>query len=97
VSERPREPTKENVMGTVGFFGMIVIGLIAGYIAEKVTASDHGLITNLIVGVIGAFVGGFLASLLGLNIAPGFWGTLIVATVGAIIFLYVWKLIRGRV
>jgi uncharacterized membrane protein YeaQ/YmgE (transglycosylase-associated protein family) len=75
---------------------MIVIGLIAGYIAEKVTASDHGLITNLVVGVIGAFVGGFLANVLGLDIAPGFWGTLIVATVGAILFLFVWKAIRGR-
>ncbi|MDP2620245.1 MAG: GlsB/YeaQ/YmgE family stress response membrane protein [Hyphomicrobiales bacterium] len=83
-------------MGTVGIIGMLVIGLIAGYIAEKVTASDHGLITNLVVGVIGAFVGGFLANTLGLQIAPGFWGTLIVATVGAIIFLYLWKAIRGR-
>lgn len=83
-------------MGTVGILGMIVIGLIAGYIAEKVTASRHGLLTNLAVGVIGAFVGGFLANLLGLNVAPGFWGTLVVATIGAIIFLYLLKVIRGR-
>lgn len=83
-------------MGTVGIVGIIVIGLIAGYIAEKVTASNHGLLTNLAVGVIGAFVGGFLANVLGLNIAPGFWGTLIVATVGAIIFLYLLKALRGR-
>lgn len=83
-------------MGTVGIIGMIVIGLVAGFIAEKVTASRHGLVTNLIVGIIGSFVGGFLARTLGLNVAPGFWGTLIVATIGAIIFLYVWKLIRGR-
>lgn len=83
-------------MGIGGLIGFLIIGLIAGYIAEKVTRSNHGLITNLIIGVIGAFVGGFLADALGLNFAPGFWSSLIVATVGAIIFLYLWKLIRGR-
>ena len=44
-------------MPGVGFFGMLVIGILAGYIAEKVTASDHGLLTNLLVGIAGAFVG----------------------------------------
>jgi uncharacterized membrane protein YeaQ/YmgE (transglycosylase-associated protein family) len=83
-------------MGTVGILGMIVIGLIAGYIAEKVTASRHGLLTNLGVGIVGAFVGGFLANALGLHIAPGFVGTLIVATIGAIIFLYLLRALRGR-
>lgn len=81
-------------MGGLGILGMIVVGLIAGYIAEKVTASNHGLVTNLVVGVIGAFFGGFLADVVGLRVAPGFWGTLVVATVGAIIFLYLWKLLR---
>lgn len=83
-------------MGIGGLIAFLFIGLIAGYIAEKVTHSNHGLITNLVVGVIGAFVGGFLARTLGLNFAPGFWSSLIVATVGAIIFLYLWKLVRGR-
>jgi uncharacterized membrane protein YeaQ/YmgE (transglycosylase-associated protein family) len=36
------------------------VGILAGWLAEKITRSDHGLITNLIVGVIGAFIGGFL-------------------------------------
>ena len=51
-------------MPGVGFFGMLVIGILAGYIAEKVTASDHGLLTNLLVGIAGSFVGGSLATLL---------------------------------
>ena len=54
-------------MPGVGFFGMLVIGILAGYIAEKVTASDHGLLTNLLVGIAGAFVGGSLATLLNIS------------------------------
>jgi uncharacterized membrane protein YeaQ/YmgE (transglycosylase-associated protein family) len=81
-------------MPGVGFFGMLVIGIIAGYIAEKVTASDHGLLTNLLVGIAGSFVGGTLANML--NIAfYGWLGNLIVASVGAVLVLWVWKSIRG--
>jgi uncharacterized membrane protein YeaQ/YmgE (transglycosylase-associated protein family) len=81
-------------MPGVGFFGMLIIGILAGYIAEKVTASDHGLLTNLIVGIAGSFVGGALATLL--NIAfYGWLGNLIVATVGAILLLFVWRRMRG--
>jgi uncharacterized membrane protein YeaQ/YmgE (transglycosylase-associated protein family) len=47
----------------VGFIGMLIIGILAGYIAEKITASDHGLLTNLLVGIAGSFVGGTLANL----------------------------------
>lgn len=77
-------------MPGVGFFGMLLIGIIAGYIAEKVTASDHGLFTNLLVGIAGAFVGGTLASLLGIQIY-GFLGSLITASIGAVIVLWVWR------
>jgi uncharacterized membrane protein YeaQ/YmgE (transglycosylase-associated protein family) len=77
-------------MPGVGFFGMLVIGILAGYIAEKVTASDHGLLTNLLVGIAGSFVGGSL------NIAfYGWLGNLIVATIGAILLLWVWRRFRG--
>jgi uncharacterized membrane protein YeaQ/YmgE (transglycosylase-associated protein family) len=76
----------------------IVVGIVAGWLAEKITGSDHGLITNLIVGVAGAFIGGFLMSTLfgyrldqGLNIA-----TVLVATLGAVILLVIVSLIRGR-
>jgi uncharacterized membrane protein YeaQ/YmgE (transglycosylase-associated protein family) len=81
-------------MPGVGFFGMLVIGILAGYIAEKVTASDHGLLTNLLVGIAGSFVGGALATML--NVAfYGWLGNLIVATVGAILLLWVWRRLRG--
>ena len=75
-------------MPGVGFFGMLVIGVIASYIAEKVTASDHGLLTNLLVGIAGSFVGGTLANLLNIQFY-GWLGNLIVASVGAIIVLWI--------
>ena len=81
-------------MPGVGFIGMLVIGIIAGYIAEKVTSSDHGLLTNLLVGIAGSFVGGTLANVL--NIAfYGWLGNLIVASAGAVLVLWVWRSIRG--
>ena len=82
-------------MPGVGFFGMLVIGIIAGYIAEKVTASDHGLLTNLLVGIAGSFIGGTLANLMHVEFY-GWLGNLIVASVGAILVLWVWRRLRDR-
>jgi len=82
-------------MEGVGWIATIVIGIIAGWIAEKVTSRDHGLITNLIVGLIGAVVGGWLAQTLGI-LYTGWWASLLVSTIGAVILLSVWGIIRGR-
>lgn len=79
----------------MGWLAFLLIGLIAGFIAEKVMKRNHGLIKNLVVGVIGAVVGGFLAQLVGITYA-GFVGTLIVATVGAIVVLWLFALLAGR-
>jgi uncharacterized membrane protein YeaQ/YmgE (transglycosylase-associated protein family) len=81
-------------MPGVGFFGMLIIGIIAGYIAEKVTASDHGLLTNLLVGICGSFVGGSLARLLNVEFY-GWLGNLIVASIGAVLVLWIWRSVRG--
>jgi uncharacterized membrane protein YeaQ/YmgE (transglycosylase-associated protein family) len=86
--------------GGVGWIGTLFIGAIAGWIAEKVTKSDHGLIKNIIIGVIGSFIGAFLANLLGIRLGEIFqgWfvGNLIVAAIGAIVLIYVLRLVRGR-
>jgi uncharacterized membrane protein YeaQ/YmgE (transglycosylase-associated protein family) len=81
-------------MPGVGFFGMLIIGILAGYIAEKVTASDHGLLTNLLVGIAGSFVGGSLGGLLDIEFY-GWLGNLLVATIGAVLLLWIWRRFRG--
>ena len=79
----------------VGFFTLLLIGAIAGWIAEKVTESDHGIFTNILIGICGAFVGGKLAEVLQIPVF-GFWRTLISAALGAIILLFVWRAIHRR-
>jgi uncharacterized membrane protein YeaQ/YmgE (transglycosylase-associated protein family) len=82
-------------MEGVGFFTMLIVGALAGWIAEKLTRSDHGLITNIILGIVGAFVGGMLASLFGVTVR-GFFGTLIAAVVGATLVIVAYRAIMGR-
>jgi uncharacterized membrane protein YeaQ/YmgE (transglycosylase-associated protein family) len=86
--------------GGVGFFGTLLIGILAGWIAEKVTRGEHGLITNLIIGILGAYIGGFLANALGLRLGEvfhgWFWGNLLVSVVGAVILILAYRLVMGR-
>jgi uncharacterized membrane protein YeaQ/YmgE (transglycosylase-associated protein family) len=79
----------------VGFISMLVIGAIAGWIAEKVTDSRHSIFTNILVGIAGSFVGGVLASILDIPVF-GFIRTLISATIGAILILFVWHRVRDQ-
>lgn len=80
-------------MSGVGVFAALVIGILAGWIAEKVMGRNHGLITNLIVGVVGSFIGAFIAHALGYTYA-GFWPSLLVSALGAIVLLFLLGLVR---
>jgi uncharacterized membrane protein YeaQ/YmgE (transglycosylase-associated protein family) len=82
-------------MNEVSIIGAIVIGILAGWIAEQIMGREHGLITNLVVGVVGAFLGALIAGALGVGFA-GFWGSLAVSTVGAIALLAIVGMFRGR-
>jgi uncharacterized membrane protein YeaQ/YmgE (transglycosylase-associated protein family) len=82
-------------MEGIGWLSFLIIGLIAGWIAEKVMSRSHGLLTNLIVGVIGAYLGAIIFNLLGLT-TDSFIGALVVATIGAIVLLAIVGWIRGR-
>lgn len=74
-------------MPGVGFFGLLVIGFLAGWIAERAMNRQHGLLTNILVGIAGSFVGGTLAGVLGITYY-GFLSNLVVAALGAILILW---------
>ena len=75
----------------------IVIGLIAGAVASRVVAGrGFGCLADIVVGVAGAIIGGFLlSSLFGASGTVGFWGSLIVAFIGAAVLLGGLKLLSG--
>ena len=78
----------------MGVFYWIIIGLVAGWLATMLLGGRGGLLHNLAVGLVGAIVGGFLFEKLNLHVIPDFWGNLITATIGAVIFLLIWRAIR---
>ncbi len=79
-----------------GWIMTIIIGGLAGWIAEKVMHSDMGLIGNIILGIIGAvLLNAILVGLFGTTFG-GFVGQLIVAVIGACILIFGWRLIQGR-
>jgi uncharacterized membrane protein YeaQ/YmgE (transglycosylase-associated protein family) len=80
----------------MGVLAWIVVGLIAGWIAAKLANAPRGLFRNVIVGLIGALVGGFLFEKLNVVVVQDFAGNLITATVGAVVFLLLWQAIRRR-
>ncbi len=81
----------------LGIIGWLVIGIVAGWLAEKVMGRNHGLVTNLIVGVVGALLGGFIAqNLLGIPVGGFNLVTLLVAFGGAVLLLFLLGLVKRR-
>lgn len=75
----------------MNFIFWIIIGLIAGAVAHRVLNSRGGFFGSLVVGLLGALVGGELAHIFRLNVTGGLLDQLVVSTLGAILFLYLWK------
>lgn len=83
----------------MGLLAWIVVGLIAGWLAKIISPGPErgGLLMTLIIGVIGALVGGALFNLFGRTGATGITPySILVATVGAVVFLWVWKMLAAR-
>lgn len=73
----------------------LIVGLIAGWLAGVISkGSGFGLWGDLVTGVVGAFVGGFLFNLIGIS-TYGVIGSIVVSTIGAIIFLWVLRMFTG--
>jgi uncharacterized membrane protein YeaQ/YmgE (transglycosylase-associated protein family) len=78
----------------IGWIAAIIIGGIAGWLAEQFMKSQMGLLMNIVLGMVGAAVASWLFSFFG--IAVGGWlGYLIAGVIGAIILIFVARLIRG--
>jgi uncharacterized membrane protein YeaQ/YmgE (transglycosylase-associated protein family) len=86
-------------MDVWGIISWIVVGGLAGWVASIITKTNasQGLLGNIVAGVVGGLVGGFVFGLLGGSGFTGFnlWSFL-VALVGAIIVLAIWKAVTGR-
>lgn len=80
----------------MGLIAMIVLGAIAGWIASLVTRSSTGLLMDIILGIVGAVIGGFIMTFFG---QPGITGfdfySLVVAVIGAIVLIWVGRLLTG--
>ena len=82
-------------MGGLGWITFLIVGLIAGWVADQVMKRGNGLVENLVVGVIGAYIGAFLFRLFGLA-ATGFVGALVVAIIGSVVLLWIVGMVRKR-
>ena len=84
----------------MGILAWIVLGLIAGAIAKLIMPGDDpgGIIVTMLIGIVGAVLGGFLGSAIFGTGLQNFWSlqTWIVAIIGALILLVIYRLIAGR-
>ena len=80
----------------MGFIVWIIVGAIAGFLASKVlTGKGMGLLWDIVVGILGAFLGGWLASLVGISVG-NIVMEVVVAFVGAVILLVVFRALTHR-
>ena len=83
----------------MGIISWIIVGAIAGFLANMIAGGREGVIGTIVLGIVGAIVGGFLAGVLtggndyisGINVT-----TIVVSVIGAIIVLAVWRAVAGR-
>ena len=82
----------------MSIIGWIVLGLIAGFIASKiVNKTGEGLVLDIVLGIVGAVVGGWLFAQFGAAGVTGFnLYSMLVAIIGAIVVLVVYHLVTGR-
>jgi uncharacterized membrane protein YeaQ/YmgE (transglycosylase-associated protein family) len=78
----------------VGWIAAIVIGGIAGFLAEQFMKSDMGLLMNIVLGIVGAAIASFLFGLVGIRFG-GWFGYLIAGFVGACILILIVRSVRG--
>jgi uncharacterized membrane protein YeaQ/YmgE (transglycosylase-associated protein family) len=89
-------------MGVTDIIAWIIMGALVGWIASMImgTNARQGAVGNIVVGIIGAFVGGFIMNMIdssGANASDAFsWRSFFVALLGAVVVLFIWKMVAGR-
>lgn len=82
-------------MTGLGWIAAIIVGALAGWIAEKIMKADHGLLTNIFLGIVGALVlNAVLLAIVGSTLG-GWIGQLIIGIVGACILIWGYRKIKG--
>jgi uncharacterized membrane protein YeaQ/YmgE (transglycosylase-associated protein family) len=85
---------RSTTLTSVGWIGYIIIGALAGWIASRIMKTREGLLLDIVLGVVGALIGGFLLSFVVDTAAGGWWFTLFAAILGAVILLWGLRLVR---
>lgn len=84
-------------MGIERLVVFLLCGLFAGWLAGMIVkGKGFGLVVNLIIGIVGAFLGSFIFGILGIYVAPGILGMIIVSLVGAIVLLFIAGLVNKK-
>ena len=84
------------VLSPGGIIAWLVVGLIAGWLAGlMMKGSGYGILGDIVVGLIGSFLGGFILSFF-VEGAAGFWGSILVAFIGACVLIFLVRAISGR-
>ncbi|RAU90494.1 GlsB/YeaQ/YmgE family stress response membrane protein [Mycobacterium colombiense] len=80
----------------IGWIGYIIIGGIAGWLASRfVRGGGSGILMDIVIGVVGAFVAGVVLNLVGVDVnSGGYWFTFFVALLGAVVLLWIARLVR---
>ncbi|MFT3900054.1 MAG: GlsB/YeaQ/YmgE family stress response membrane protein [Gordonia sp. (in: high G+C Gram-positive bacteria)] len=96
VAEATEVLARSSSLTSVPWYGYIIIGAIAGWLAGKlVKGNDAGLLINIVIGIVGALLGGFLLSFF-LDTANGGWiFTLFTALLGSVILLFLLSFVKG--
>ncbi|MDB4939870.1 MAG: Transglycosylase-associated protein [Candidatus Doudnabacteria bacterium] len=81
----------------MGIILWIVLGAIAGWLASMIMKSGYGILGDIVIGIVGAVIGGFIMNLLGYGGVNGFnVYSILVAVLGAVVLLWIVKAARGN-
>ena len=88
---------RSTTMTSVGWIGYIIIGAIAGWLAGKIVkGGGSGILLNIVIGVVGALIGGFLLSFWFDTAEGGWWFTFFTALLGSVILLWIVGLVQRK-